>query len=90
MSYSFSLRAATKAEAKQKIATEWDGIVKTQPIHAADRESAQAFAEASVENLSEPGDTQQINVYCFGSVAYLSDNSITGVGGSVSVSLESK
>ena len=90
MSYSFSVNAATKAEAKEKIAKEWKNIVEAQPIHSADRDSAQAFAEASVDNLNDPDATQKISVYASGSVSYRSDNSITAIGGTVNVSLAAK
>lgn len=90
MSYSFSVRAATKAEAKKKIAEEWDNVVSQQPIHAADRDSAQAFAEASVDNLNDPEGTQEIRVIANGSVRYLTDRSIIGIDGTVMTSLVSK
>lgn len=90
MSYSFSITAATKAEAKEKTIKEWDNIVAAQPIHAADRGSGQAHAEGSIDALSDPDSTQQISLSAYGSVSYRADNSIIAVGGTVNASLVSK
>lgn len=56
MSYSFNVRASTKAEAKSKIAAELEKIAVSQPSHAADRAQAQAAAEAFVDVLAEDAD----------------------------------
>lgn len=93
MSYSFSVQAATKAEAKEKIAKEWSNIVGQQSIHAADQKSAQAAAEAFVDALSEPDDTQQISVSASGSVSWypgVASQRITAVSGTVNASLATK
>lgn len=79
MSYSYSIQAATKAEAKEKIVAEWDKIVASQPIHSSDRQAAQAAAAASVDVLREPSDSEQISVGGYGSVAYR-DSDISSMG----------
>lgn len=48
MSYVFSVRAATAALAMAAVAAKFDEVVTSQPIHAADREQAQAAAEAFI------------------------------------------
>ena len=42
MSYSFSARAATKAEVIEKVSTELNKVVVSQPIHSADCAQAKA------------------------------------------------
>lgn len=53
MSYSISVRAATKAEAKQRISDELDKIEAAQPSHAADRAHALTAASAFVDLLTD-------------------------------------
>lgn len=92
MSYSFSVQADTKADAKDKIAKEWDNIVAQQPIHAADKDAALSTAEDFVEALSDPDGGELISVSAYGSVSYYPDknNRIVAVSGTVSASLASK
>ncbi len=54
MSYSFSVVAATKADAKQKIADSFVNVVANQPSHAADRDAAVAAGGAMVD-VEGPG-----------------------------------
>lgn len=77
MSYSFSVTAATKAEAKEKIAAEFDRVLASQPVHAVDRDAAQAAAEAFVEMLGEPIEGQHIAVTVYGSVGWRGENDFT-------------
>lgn len=70
MSYSFSVRASSKAEAKDKIAAELDTVVTGQPVHAADRKAAQAAAEAFVDLLVDPVEGQLVNVSVSGSLGW--------------------
>lgn len=51
MSYSFSFRAADKAAAKAQVDLELTKVVDQQPVHAADREHAQATANAFIDSL---------------------------------------
>lgn len=84
------MQAATKAEAKQKIAKEWDNIVAQQPTHKVDRNGAQSTAEAFVDALSEHDDNQQISVSAYGSVSWSGADVILAVSGTVSASLVKK
>jgi hypothetical protein len=53
MSYSFSIRAATKDEAKAAVAAEFDKVVAAQPIHARDKTVALANAAAVIGLLAD-------------------------------------
>jgi hypothetical protein len=53
MSYSFSARGATKQEAKDAAAAEFDKVVASQPIHAVDRAPALAAVGAFVDMLAD-------------------------------------
>jgi hypothetical protein len=55
MSYSFSLRAPTKTEAKEKVFAEYNKIVMPgyQPCHVKDREQAQAAVFAFIDILPD-------------------------------------
>lgn len=83
MSYSFTVRAATKVEAKEKVAAELAKVVETQPIHARDQQQAEAAASAFVDLLPED-DTQDVTVSVHGSIGWygsLDDKTISaGVG----------
>lgn len=67
MSYSFYVRAANKAEAKEKVAAELAKVVAAQPIHEIDRAQAQAAADAFVD-LLDSKDTREISMSVNGSV----------------------
>lgn len=62
MSYSFNVRAANKAEAKAAISSRFDEVVTQQPVHAADKDQAQAAAHAFVDLLPEVTDGREICV----------------------------
>lgn len=49
MSYSFSVRAANAAEAKAKVAAQFDTITAQQACHQADRDQAVAAAGAFID-----------------------------------------
>lgn len=74
MSYSFSIRAATKSEAKALVAGELDKVLAQQPVHAADRAPALAAAEAFIDVLTDnettEADSQDIVVQVNGSVGW--------------------
>jgi hypothetical protein len=73
MSYSFSVTADTKVEAKEKIAAELERVASDQPVHATDRAAAQAAAESFVDLLSEPAEGQTIVVNVNGSLGWLTE-----------------
>jgi hypothetical protein len=69
MSYSFNVRAANKAEAKAKVARQLAAVVETQPIHAADKDQAQAAAEAFIDLLHDD-EGMEVNVVVNGSLGW--------------------
>ena len=93
MSYSFSFTAASKSEAKERVATELDKVVESQPMHAADREQAAAAADAFIDLVPEPKDDQAIYVSMSGSVSWTGDQdnrNVTGGAVNISASISSK
>lgn len=54
MSYSFSVNADTKADAKVKVAEELAKVVLAQPAHKKDQAQAQAAADAFIDTLLVP------------------------------------
>lgn len=89
MSYSFGVKAATKAEAKAAVAVEFDKVVASQPTHATDKDAALAAAGAFIDMLTDPGEGQVISVNMHGSLGWNSPDptSFTGAGVGISVSL---
>ena len=91
MSYSFVARGATKSEVIEKIIAEFDIVVATQPIHAADRDQAQAAAQAFLDVLPSGVDERDFYVSVSGSVGWNGnfgvDHVLTSAGVSVSASL---
>jgi len=67
MSYSFNVRAASKAAALAAVSVELDKVVTQQPVHAADRAAAEAAAVAQV-NLLVDDDTRDVSVSVSGSL----------------------
>lgn len=53
MSYSFSVQAKTKAEAKEKIVQQMATVLQSQPMHAKDAHQATAAAFAFVDTLPD-------------------------------------
>jgi hypothetical protein len=92
MSYSFSVTAANKAEAKQKIADSFDNVVKSQPSHAADRDAAVSAGSAIVDILRDPADGQEIHVSMYGSLSWLHDapDAFIGAAATVNASVRAK
>lgn len=92
MSYSFSVTAAGKAEAKQKIAEAFDNVVTNQPTHAADRDASVSAGGAFVDLLEDPADGQEIHISMHGSLSWRHDHpeTFTGAGVGVSAALRAK
>jgi hypothetical protein len=67
MSYSFNVRAATKAEAIAKVAEELAAVVVAQPAHAADQHQAQLAADVFIQLLRDD-DTLDVVVAVNGSL----------------------
>lgn len=70
MSYSFSIKAATKAEAKAKVAEAFDTVVTNQVSHKADRDAAVAAAGAFIDILAEPQENDEYDVSLNGSLSW--------------------
>lgn len=87
MSYSFSVTATSKVEAKEKIAAQFDTILASQPVHAADRSSAQAAAEAFVDVLRDPAENEQVAVTVNGYVSWQAEGEFTGASVGVSAAV---
>lgn len=72
MSYSFSVKAATKDAAKVAVAEAFDKVVEQQPIHARDKAAALANASAAIDMLSEEArDGKAISVSLSGYVSWI-------------------
>lgn len=70
MSYSFSVRAANKVEAKQKVADEMAKVVASQPCHAHDQAQAVAAVEAFIDCLPDD-DSKDVMASVSGSLGWL-------------------
>ena len=92
MSYSFTVTAESKADAKQKVSDEFVNVVAAQPPHAKDRDAAVAAAGAFIDLLADPTDAQQVMVSVHGSLGWNHDapDSFTGAGVGVSASVRAK
>lgn len=78
MSYSFTVKAASKDEAKAKVAEEFDRIAAGQPSHKVDRDSAVAVAGAFIDLLADPKENDEVQVMMNGSLSWASENVYTG------------
>lgn len=66
MSYSFTAKAANKAEAKAAVQKAFDEqVAKHQPIHARDRDAVLANASAVIDQLTDD-ETKDVQVTCSG------------------------
>jgi hypothetical protein len=69
MSYSFTITATTKAEAKERVAAEFDKVVTQQPAHVRDRASALAAAGAFLDLIADD-ESKDFTVTVNGSVSW--------------------
>ena len=90
MSYSFSVTAADRAEAQEKIAAQFDAVVSNQPEHAADRDAAETAVMAFVDLLTEPSEDQQIAVSVSGYLSWRETGKYQSANVSVNANLVSK
>lgn len=90
MSYSFTIQAGSKDEARERLASAFDTVVASQPVHVADRDAAQTNAEAVLNVLADPNDEQKISGSVSGYVSWSSENHFTSVNISASFSLAPK
>jgi hypothetical protein len=90
MSYSFSIKAVSKTQAKEKVAEAFDGVVVGQAIHDVDRDAAVACAEAFIDILGEPSDGDEVRVSVNGYLSWQGDMSnanFTGANVTISASI---
>jgi hypothetical protein len=87
MSYSFSIKAATKDAAKNAVVAKFQEMVlPTQPIHHRDAAAIYANANAVIDLLADD-DTKDVAVSCNGYVSWVVHGDVTEVPlNSVSVS----
>jgi hypothetical protein len=76
MSYSFNIKAANKAAAKETVATKFDEITAQQPIHARDRAAVLANANTVIDLLADD-DTKDISVSCHGHLSWTGAGAFT-------------
>lgn len=72
MSFSFSLRAATRSSILEHLSAQLDALVAAQPIHASDREVVEATTEA-VLGLVPEADGRDYSVTVSGSIGTTDD-----------------
>jgi hypothetical protein len=90
MSYSFTVRAATKAEAKEKVQAAFSGVVKQQVTHEADHFAAVAAAEAFIDILADPEENDEVLVNMNGSLSWSSENVYTVAAVTINASVRNK
>lgn len=93
MSYSFTVRAATKAEAKERVAAELEKVVASQSCHAADKAQAQAVADSFIDVLPDDDSKDvlvSMNGYVSGNWEGSTITRITSASVNVSVGLSAK
>lgn len=78
MSYSFSVQAPTKEEAKQKVSLEFDRVLEGQPVHAADLPSARVAAAAFIDVLRDPTEAEEVKVRVNGWVSWRAEGEFYG------------
>ncbi|ARL25477.1 hypothetical protein BOC55_35275 [Burkholderia pseudomallei] len=84
MSYSFGFTAHTKDDAKARVVSEFEEVVRVQPVHAKDQSAAVAAAHAFIDGLHDD-DACDINVSISGSLSWVAPEAITGMNLSVGV-----
>lgn len=94
MSYSFNVKAATKAEVLEQAKAKMAEVVQAQPIHARDQEQAIATSETMLGLIADPADGEEVSVYVSGTLGWRGDmaapEAIISAGVNVSVSVHTK
>lgn len=70
MSYSFSAKGVTKDAAKDAAAAEFDKVVESQPVHAADRDAALATVGAMIDAVVDPAEGEEVRVSVSGYLSW--------------------
>lgn len=85
MSFSFSVVAASKGEAKANVAEQMATVIAAQSIHAKDEAHVKATVESSLDLIADD-ETRDVSVYVVGSLSWEGQlGSETIVGSSISV-----
>jgi hypothetical protein len=86
MSYSFSVKASTKAELPALVKAEFDKVVASQPPHVADRKAAEDAVTAFVGVVRDPAANESITVSVSGSVQWNDTPARVFVGAGINIS----
>jgi len=89
MSYSFSVRAASKAEAVTAAEQKFDTVVEGQPIHAKDRKAAMTAVQNVVDVLHDDT-SRDINVAVSGYVSWGENEEISTASVSVTANFANR
>lgn len=92
MSYSFTVKAATKAEVLAAVAVEMDKVIASQPVHAADKDLVLAHA-ATVVGFLPDDPSRDISVGCNGYLSWTAqpaEEHISGVSVNCGANLVAK
>lgn len=90
MSYSFSIVANSKKEARAKVQEELDRVCGSQAVHKTDVLAAQAAAYAFIGMLTEPSETESVKVSMNGSLGWRAENTFTSANVNVNTSIAPK
>lgn len=69
MSYSFSVKAPSAGALATAIGQQFDAIIASQPVHAADRDQVVAAVQALAGVMRAPTDSEDIGATVYGSVS---------------------
>lgn len=91
MSYSFSAKGGTKAEALEAVKAKLAEVVTSQPVHSRDQDQAAATTEAMLGVVVDPAEGEEVNVSVSGSLSWRGPHdapeAITSANVQVSVSV---
>lgn len=87
MSYSFTVTAATKGEAKAAVSFRLDEVASGQKVHERDRAAAQAAVNAMLDVLVDPTNNEKVTVSVGGSLGWRAQDEYTSAGVNVSVAI---
>ena len=85
MSYSFTVQAKDRDEAKKLVAAKLQEVVKAQPDHENDIDVAQAAAGTILDIVEDPAEDHVLRVSVAGSLSWSESDVFTGANLSVSV-----
>lgn len=78
MSYSFNVQAPTKEEAKIAVEAEFEKVLASQPVHAADLPAARIAAAAFIDVLKDPTEAEEVKVRVNGWVSWRAEGEFYG------------